>query len=240
MTSKAMTIKAIIVEDSRLARLELKEQLKTFPQIELVTEAENAFDGQKAIEEHQPDLIFLDINMPGRDGFEMLEQLAVVPQIIFTTAYDDYAIKAFEINAIDYLMKPITHDRLATALDKVQHGSTELIESMDLEQQFFIKDGDACFLVKLANVQMFQSVGNYTRVFFESKNPMTYRSLSQVEAKLPEDNFFRANRSTIVNLNWVRNLEVGMSGSFELTLENGNVVELSQRKSTEFKKRWTL
>ena len=235
-----MTIKAIIVEDSRLARLELKEQLKAFPQIELIAEAKNAFEGQKVIEQQQPDLIFLDINMPGRDGFEMLEQLAIVPQVIFTTAYDDYAIKAFEINAIDYLMKPITHDRLATALDKVQEGSTESVESMDLDQQFFIKDGEACFLVKLANVQMFQSVGNYTRVFFESKNPMTYRSLSHVEAKLPEETFFRANRSTIVNLNWVQNLEVGISGTFELTLDNGNLVELSQRKSAEFKKRWTL
>ncbi len=234
-----MTIRAIIIEDSRLARLELQQQLKSFPDIQIVAEAENAFDGQQAIEEHRPDLIFLDINMPGRDGFEMLEQLSVVPAVIFTTAYDDYAIKAFEINALDYLMKPITKERLATALEKVSASEVEPL-TMQLEQQFFIKEGENCFLVKLADVQQFQSVGNYTRVFFNGVNPMTYRSLAQVEAKLPEDSFFRANRSHIVNLNWVRNLQQGISGAFELTLENGNVVELSQRKSTEFKKRWTL
>ena len=234
-----MTIKAVIVEDSRLARLELLEQLKSFPDVEIIAEATNGIEGQELIEKHNPDLIFLDINMPGRDGFEMLEQLSVVPQVIFTTAYDDYAIKAFEINALDSLMKPVTKERLAAALNKVTEQSTEE-PAMNLDQQFFIKDGDNCFLVKLADVQQFQSVGNYTRVFFNNKNPMTYRSLAQVEGKLPEDAFFRANRSTIVNLNWVRNLQQGLSGAFELTMENGNQVELSQRKSSEFKKRWTL
>lgn len=234
-----MSIRAVIVEDSRLARLELLEQLKSFPEVKIIAEAANGIEGQELIEKHNPDLIFLDINMPGRDGFEMLEQLSVVPQVIFTTAYDEYAIKAFEINALDYLMKPVTSERLATALSKVTEITSEQ-PMMTLQQQFFIKDGDNCFLVKLADVQQFQSVGNYTRVFFNHVNPMTYRSLAQVESKLPEDSFFRANRSNIVNLNWVRNLQQGVSGAFELTLENGNTVELSQRKSSEFKKRWTL
>ena len=233
-----MTIKAIIIEDSRLARVELREQLKAFPQVEVITEAANAYDGQEAIEANQPDLIFLDINLPGRDGFEMLLYLSVIPQVIFTTAYDEYAIKAFEINAIDYLKKPITKDRLASAIEKVSVETTD--ETMTLDQQFFIKDGEKCFLIKLSDVQQFQSIGNYTRIFFDEVNPMTYRSLSQIEAKLPEDSFFRANRNTIVHLNWVRDMQQSASGSFELRMENGNVVELSQRKSSEFKKRWTL
>lgn len=146
-------IRAAIIEDSRLARLELKEQLKSFSQIEIIAEAGNAFDGQALIEEHRPDLIFLDINMPGRDGFEMLEQLSVLPTVIFTTAYDEYAIKVFEINAIDYLLKPVTPERLETALNKVteqfirEHDHNVDIQ-MELEQQFFIKEGENCYLVR--------------------------------------------------------------------------------------------
>ena len=146
-----MSIRAIIIEDSRLARLELREQLKAFSHIELIAEAENGIEGEALILKHSPDLIFLDINMPGRDGFEMLEQLSVIPQVIFTTAYDEFAIKAFEINALDYLLKPITTERLAAALNKVIVNSDEEVP-LTLEQQFFIKDGDNCFLVKLADV----------------------------------------------------------------------------------------
>lgn len=233
-------IRVALIDDSRLARVELREQLSAFDFVEIVGEANNAFDGQELIEKTKVDLVFLDINMPERDGFEMLERLSFSPQIIFTTAFDEYAIQAFDCCALDYLLKPITKERLTAALGKVQNLSEKSKQNMVLEQQFFVKDGEKCFLVKLEDVQHFLSVGNYTRVFFNNEKPLILKSLSQLEKRLPVDIFFRANRASIINLHHVQRMEHAASGCFEIQLENGCQVELSQRKSVEFKSRWTL
>ena len=241
-----MKIRAVIVEDSRLARNELKELIKLHDDLELIGEASNVDDGVELIESESPDLLFLDINMPEKDGFDLLEMLDEVPITIFTTAYDEYAIKSFEYNALDYLLKPVSNKRFDMALEKVRanmaskeenpSGAKKLTEN----SQIFIKDGEACWLVKIGDISLFEIVGNYTRVFFEDKKPMLYKSLNQVEEKLPEDSFFRANRQQIVNTNYIENVVPWFNGKLKLTMKNGEEVEVSRRQSYIFKDRMSL
>jgi len=193
-------IKAVIVEDSRLARNELKELIKGYAQITIIGEAENVDDGYKLINDKAPDLLFLDINMPEKDGFELLEMLDEVPITIFTTAFDEYAIKSFDYNALDYLLKPINEKRFSKAIEKVEEKleatretNEESNQRLTGNRQIFIKDGEKCWLIKVGDISHFEIVGNYTRVFFQDEKPLLYKSLNQVEEKLPEKYFFRAN-----------------------------------------------
>jgi len=241
-----MNIRAVIVEDSRLARNELKELIKLHDDLELVGEAANVDDGVELIEKESPDLLFLDINMPEKDGFDLLELLDEVPITIFTTAYDEYAIKSFEYNALDYLLKPVSNKRFDMALEKVRekmsHRSNESAATTKLtkQSQIFIKDGESCWLVKISDISMFEIVGNYTRVFFEDKKPMLYKSLNQVEEKLPDDSFFRANRQQIVNTDYIENVVPWFNGKLKLTMKNGEEVEVSRRQSYIFKDKMSL
>ncbi len=242
-----MKIKAVIVEDSRLARNELKELIKKYGDIELVGEAENVDNGVELIQNTSPDLLFLDINMPEKDGFELLELLDEVPITVFTTAFDEYAIKSFEYNALDYLLKPVSDKRFAMAMAKVrvkmenadQHKGAET-KKLSEGSQIFIKDGEACWLVKIGNISLFEIVGNYTRVYFEDKKPLLYKSLNQIEEKLPEISFFRANRQQIVNTNFIENVVPWFNGKLKLTLRNGEEVEVSRRQSYIFKDKMSL
>ncbi|WP_422348900.1 LytR/AlgR family response regulator transcription factor [Flagellimonas sp.] len=241
-----MKIEAVIVEDSRLARNELKELIKKYPEIDLVGEAENVDKGFELIQEKSPRLLFLDINMPEKDGFELLEMLDEVPITVFTTAFDEYAIKSFEYNALDYLLKPVSEKRFSMALDKVKKKLAEASDEkvadkrLSVNSQIFIKDGEACWLVKIGDISHFEIVGNYTRVFFEDKNPMLYKSLNQVEEKLPEQDFFRANRQQIVNTNFIDNVVPWFNGKLKLQMKNGEEVEVSRRQSYIFKDRMSL
>jgi len=240
-------IKTVIVEDSRLARNELKELIKNHPEIEMVGEAENVDDGVVLIEEVKPDLLLLDINMPEKDGFELLEMLDVVPITVFTTAYDEYAIKSFEYNALDYLLKPINEKRFALAVEKVKDNlgksNNEAVPSKERltgSSQIFIKDGEKCWLVKICEISHLEIVGNYTRVFFQDERPMLYKSLNQIEEKLPENYFFRANRQQIINTNFIQDLVPWFNGKLKLTMHNGEEVEVSRRQSYLFKDRMSL
>ncbi|WP_420400713.1 LytR/AlgR family response regulator transcription factor [Flagellimonas sp.] len=241
-----MKIEAVIVEDSRLARNELKELIKKYPEIELIGEAENVDKGFELIQEKSPKLLFLDINMPEKDGFELLEMLDEVPITVFTTAFDEYAIKSFEYNALDYLLKPVSEKRFSMALDKVKKKLAAVSDDkvadkrLSVNSQIFIKDGEACWLVKIGDISHFEIVGNYTRVFFEDKNPMLYKSLNQVEEKLPEQDFFRANRQQIVNTNFIDNVVPWFNGKLKLQMKNGEEVEVSRRQSYIFKDRMSL
>lgn len=241
-----MKIRAVIVEDSRLARNELKELIKLHDDLELVGEAGNVDDGAELIETEIPDLLFLDINMPEKDGFDLLEMLDDIPITVFTTAYDEYAIKSFEYNALDYLLKPVSNKRFDMALEKVRakmvskQENTPTNNKLTENSQIFIKDGESCWLVKIGDISLFEIVGNYTRVYFENKKPMLYKSLNQVEEKLPEDSFFRANRQQIVNTNYIENVVSWFNGKLKLTLKNGEEVEVSRRQSYIFKERMSL
>ena len=241
-------IKAVIVEDSRLARNELKELIKSYPKIEVIGEAENVDKGFALIEEHNPDLLFLDINMPEKDGFVLLEMLDDVPITIFTTAFDEYAIKSFEYNALAYLLKPNNEKSFAEAIEKVEEKisknreatTKENTERLTGNSQIFIKDGEKCWLIKVGDISHFEIVGNYTRVFFQDEKPMLYKSLNQVEDKLPEKYFFRANRQQIINTNFIANVVPWFNGKLKLTMANGEEIEVSRRQSYLFKDKMSL
>ena len=235
-------IKAVIVEDSRLARNELKELIKLSKEIKIIGEAENVDDAVELIQAKKPDLLFLDINMPEKDGFELLEMLDEAPITVFTTAYDEFAIKSFEYNALDYLLKPISEKRYLTAIEKVKDKiSGEEKEEVSNEKrltpnsQIFIKEGEKCWLVKINEIIYFEIVGNYTRVYFKDQKPLIYKSLNQVEAKLPQKNFFRANRQQIVNIDFIENVIPWFNDKLKLVMSNGNEIEISRRQSYLFK-----
>src|SRR6187200_2267284 len=152
-------MRAIIIDDERLARTELRKLLQDFPEVEVVDEAANADEGINKIDSLQPDLVFLDIQMPGKTGFDMLTELEKAPHVIFVTAYDEYALKAFEVNALDYLMKPVEPKRLADALMKMKQKDEEEQNSyanmnrglLGAGDQVFVKDGERCWFVKLSD-----------------------------------------------------------------------------------------
>lgn len=232
-------MKALVIDDSRLARNELKRLLKDFDNVQIVGEASNAMEAIEKIENDKPDLIFLDIQMPGKDGFELLEELDYIPEVVFTTAYDEYAIKAFEFNALDYLLKPIQKDRLAGALSKISEkqereaaGGSDRMTSAD---QVFVKDGDKCWFVRLADVRLFEVEGNYTKLYFDDQRPMIPRTLNYLETRLDPKYFFRANRQQIINLNWIERIEPWFSGSIKIYMKGGNEVDVSRRQTQRFK-----
>ena len=232
-------MKALVVDDSRLARNELKRLLKDFDHIQVMGEAANAAEAKDFIEEKKPDLVFLDIQMPGKNGFELLEDLEDVPDIIFTTAYDEYAIKAFEYNALDYLQKPIQRDRLAGALNKIEEKKEiqQIAEEdkMTENHQVFVKDGDKCWFVQLSRVRIFEVEGNYTKIYFDEFKPMIPRTLNYLESRLDPKTFFRANRQQIINLKWVERIEPWFSGSIKIYLKGGHSVDVSRRLTQRFK-----
>ncbi len=236
-----INLKAVIVEDSRLARNELKELIKLHKEIELIGEAENVDEGFKLINNFKPDLLFLDINMPEKDGFELLEMLDVVPITIFTTAFNEYAIKSFEYNAFDYLLKPINQKRFTKSIEKVLEKITSVpVESkstnaLSLDKQIFIKEGEKCWLVKVQDITLFEIVGNYTRVFFNENKPLIYKSLNQIEEKLPETVFFRANRQQIINIHHVKKVVSWFNGKLKIEMNSGEEIEISRRQSYIFK-----
>ena len=240
--------KAIIIDDERLARNELKKLLLEFPEIEVIEEATNAKEGIEKIEMLNPDLIFLDIQMPGKTGFDMLQELDRIPQVIFTTAYDEYALKAFEVNALDYLMKPIEPKRLADALQKlIQAEEKELAAQhafsrglLTENDQVFVKDGERCWFVKLSEVRLFESVGNYAKVYFAGNKPLILKSLNALEERLDEKTFFRANRKHIVNLRMIEKIEPYFNGGLILDLQGGEKVEVSRRQAVKFKEMMSL
>lgn len=247
MSKTAIT--AMIVEDSRLARLELKTMLEVHPEVEIVGEADNVDDALKSLEELDPDILFLDIHMPGKTGFDLLEELETVPHVIFTTAYDEYAIKAFEYNTLDYLLKPLKPERLAAALEKVHQGIEEERSQeaehaegdfLSIDKRVFVKDGDKCWLVRLGDIRMFEVYGNYSRVFFEGNKPLILRSLNQLEERLDPAVYFRANRQQVINLEKIDKVDTWFNGRLKVTMEGGAEVEISRRQAVKFKEKLSL
>ncbi len=246
-------IKAIIIDDERLARNELKKLLLDFPEIEVIAEAANATEGIEKIEGLNPDLIFLDIQMPGKTGFDMLSELEKSPDVIFTTAYDEYALKAFEVNALDYLLKPVEPKRLADAIQKL-HGEDEKDPAAAVNEeglainrsllhetdQVFVKDGERCWFVKLSDIRLFESVGNYAKVYFGPNKPLILKSLNALEERLDEKVFFRANRKHIVNLRLIEKIEPYFNGGLLLELKGGEKIEVSRRQTVKFKEMMSL
>ena len=238
--------KAIIIDDERLARNELKKLLQEFPDVEVIGEAANANEGIEKIESLNPDLVFLDIQMPGKSGFDMLTQIERAPHVIFVTAYDEYALKAFEVNALDYLMKPVEPKRLADAILKVKQKDEEEMLSynnrgmLHEHDQVFVKDGERCWFVRLSDVRLFESVGNYAKVFFGNNKPLILKSLNALEERLDEKVFFRANRKHIINLRMIDKIEPYFNGGLLLDLVGGENIEVSRRQTVKFKEMMSL
>jgi len=239
-------LKVVLIDDERLARSELRRMLQEFADVEVIGEAANANEGIEKIESLNPDLIFLDIQMPGKTGFDMLTQLEKAPHVIFVTAYDEYAIKAFDVNALDYLMKPVEPKRLADALMKVRQKDEEELLSynnrgiLSENDQVFVKDGERCWFVKLSEVRLFESVGNYAKVFFGTNKPLILKSLNALEERLDEKSFFRANRKHIINLRMIEKIEPYFNGGLLLDLTGGEKIEVSRRQAVKFKEMMSL
>jgi len=244
-------MRALVIDDERLARKELTNLLAQHEEVEVVGEANNVDDAKEKIEKLQPDVIFLDIQMPEKTGFDLLEELDHVPHVVFTTAYDEYALQAFQVNALDYLLKPIQPERLAEAIKKLQTKNAETkIEpvqtgsgndkKLTLGDQVFVKDGDRCWFVKLETVRLFESDGNYIKVYFENNKPMIHKSLNALDERLDEKAFFRASRKHIINLSWVEGIEPWFNGGLVVTLKGGERIEVSRRQAARFKDMMSL
>ncbi|MBM3425546.1 MAG: response regulator [Bacteroidetes bacterium] len=244
-------MRALVIDDERLARKELINLLNQLETVEVVGEAVNVEDAKEKIDQLQPDVIFLDIQMPEKTGFDLLEELDSLPHVIFTTAYDEYALKAFQVNALDYLLKPIEPKRLEDAVLKLQ-GKMEGIakreeqeglgnqKKLTLEDQVFVKDGDRCWFVRLSNVRLFESDGNYIKVYFDNFKPMIHKSLNALDERLDEKSFFRASRKHIINLGWVEAIEPWFNGGLVVTLKGGDRIEVSRRQAARFKEMMSL
>ncbi|MFZ1808034.1 MAG: LytTR family DNA-binding domain-containing protein [Cyclobacteriaceae bacterium] len=238
-------MRALIVDDERLARKELIKLLEEHPSIEVVGEAMNADEAEQMVNELNPDLLFLDIQMPGRTGFQLLESLDSAPLVVFTTAYDEFALKAFEVNALDYVLKPIHPERLSEAVQKINEkeksrGGRSKDKKLGLDDQVFVKDGDRCWFVSLTNIRLFESDGNYIKVYFDSNRPMIHKSLNALDEKLDERAFFRASRKHIINLSWVESIEPWFNGGLMVKLKGGDKVEVSRRQAAKFKDMMSL
>jgi two-component system, LytTR family, response regulator len=229
-------MRALVVDDERLARVELKRLLTAHPEIEVVGEATNVDEAVLLVERLSPDLLFLDIQMPGGTGFDVLERLERVPLVVFTTAYDEHAVKAFEVNALDYLLKPIEPRRLRAALEKAS-GRTANAPSPPpggYLERTFVRDRELCLLVELRDVTLFESEGNYTKLHLPDQQPLLNRSLSYLEERLDPKLFMRANRKELVTLAHVARIEPSGTGLL-LHLRSGRHVEMSRRQAQRFR-----
>lgn len=238
-------IQTLIVDDERLAREGLKGLLKDFPEIQVIAEASNADEALEIIDKQKPQLIFLDIQMPEKTGFDLLEDLIETPAVIFTTAYDEYAIKAFEVNALDYLLKPVLKDRLAEAISKARKQIDEirnerLRNKLQPDEKVFIRDGDRCWYIKLEEIRMIESAGNYAKIFFDRYQPLIHRTLNSLDERLSDKQFFRANRQQIINLNYLDKVEPFFNSGFLFYLKDGTKVEVSRRQAVKFKEMMSL
>lgn len=237
-------MKVIIIDDERLARQELKNLLATYKEIEIIAECSDAIQAKEKINELKPDVIFCDIQMPGKTGLELVEEISGAVDVVFVTAYDEHAIKAFELNAFDYLLKPVQPQRLAETIKKLSIKETsnksDNNSPLTINDMVFIKDGEKCWFVKLSDIRLFESEGNYVRVYFETFRPLILRSLNSLESRLNEKEFFRASRKHIINLNFIASVESWFNGGLNVKLKDGKEVEISRRQAVKLKDMMSL
>jgi two-component system LytT family response regulator len=239
-------MKAVIVDDERLARKELTKLLEAFPEIEIIGECTNGKEAITFINQNKPDLVFMDIEMPELNGFDVIEHIDKTPAVVFVTAYNDYAIKAFEVKASDYLVKPVDPNRLKETIEKIKIDNED-VDTASLERkllssgdQVFIKDGEKCWFIKLDEIKLFESEGNYVRIYFRNFKPLVLKSLNNLEAKLDARLFFRANRKYIINLNTIKHVENWFNGGLQVTLDDDKKIEISRRQAVKFKAMMSL
>lgn len=240
-------MKALLVDDERLARSELRRLLAAFPEIEVAGEASQTRQAREQMAALKPDLLFLDVQMPGETGMEFLESLEPpLPHVIFTTAYDEFAVKAFELNALDYLLKPVDPARLAAAVERLpglrQSASARKppAGSLNATDKVFVREGEKCWFVEVGQIRLLESEGNYTRVHFGDAQPQLFRSLNAMEERLDPKFFFRANRRQIINISFIAGIEPWFSSGLLVHLKGGAKIELSRRQAQDFRERMSL
>ena len=231
--------KTIIIDDERLAREEVKRALEKHLEFEIIGEASHVDEAIPLIEEIKPDILFLDIHMPGKSGFDLLEELTNVPDVVFTTAYDQYAVKAFEMNALDYLVKPLRDERFSKTIEKVKVELSKRVKleptTIPMHQKIFIKDGEKCHFIPLTDIHFIESLENYARLYFGSNKAMIKRSLNLLAEKLDPKVFFRVNRSQMININYIKEIHPYFNNKLQIILTTGEKVEVSSRQSVRFK-----
>lgn len=237
--------KVIIIDDEPLARSIVKSFLSTKENIEIVAECNNGYEGVKAIEEHQPDLIFLDIQMPKINGFEMLEIIDENPSVIFTTAFDEYAIKAFETSAIDYLLKPFTQERFEKALtkwgdsisseSKKENIDTIIGKQPDEHLRIVVKEKGVIKIIPTSDVYYLEAYDDYVKVHTKEKYYLKKKTMSYYEKSLDTKDFIRIHRSFIININQLTKIESFEKNSYRATLTNGNSVPISRSSYGDLK-----
>jgi two-component system, LytTR family, response regulator len=244
-------MKVVLIDDERLARAELTQLLNEFTEVEIVGEAKNVDEAIEFLKTNDADVLFLDIQMPEKNGFQLLEELDNCPEVVFVTAFDEFAIKAFEVNALDYLLKPVSPERLVETIAKINgrlkasekriaENTTTQEGKLGLTDRIFIKDGEKCWFVELEKIRMFESEGNYVKVYFDNFRPLILRSLNNLEERLDERMFFRANRKFIVNMKWISKIENWFNGGLQIELKEGEKVEISRRQTIKFKSLMSL
>ena len=245
-------IRALIIDDEEDCIEGLQNLLVNGHEniVEVVGRAKTVRDGIEAIALLRPDLVFLDVQIGQKTGFDLLSELDRTPEVIFTTAYDEYALRAFEVNALDYLLKPIEPKRLADALHKLEEDDKETTvdgepvsvnrSMLSENDQVFVKDGERCWFVKLSDIRLFESVGNYAKVYFGPNKPLILKSLNALEERLDEKMFFRANRKHIVNLRMIEKVEPYFNGGLLLEIHGGDKIEVSRRQAVKFKEMMSL
>ena len=242
-------LRVLVVDDARLARREMQTLLAGMDGVECIGEADDVPAAREALARLHPDVVLLDIQMPSGSGFDVLDGLQVPPSVIFTTAYDQYAVQAFDANALDYLLKPVEASRLQAALDKARARIAEAAPTarssgdaakLGAEDTVFLRDGERCWFVALGEISRIVVDGNYARLWFRGQNALLSRSLAALEARLEPGLFFRANRNTLVNLRKVRGVELSVADGYDLTLEDGSQVEVSRRQARELRERLAL
>jgi two-component system LytT family response regulator len=233
-----MPLNALIVDDERLARTELRRLLAAHPDLNVTGEAATAAEAEDQLRGSDVDVLFLDIQMPGETGFDLLERLETVPLVVFTTAYDEYAVRAFEVNAFDYLMKPIRPERLAATLDKIRAARTT--HKRPLPDRVFLRDGERCWIVAVTDIVLFEADGNYTRACFGRERPMIRTALQTLEARLDPAVFFRASRRHLINLRHVEAVDDGVDDSYIVRMRGGQQVLVSRRQSRKLRETLSL
>jgi two-component system LytT family response regulator len=234
-------MRALLADDERLARAELRRLLAAHPEVEICGEARDAEEAATLIASLSPDLLFLDVQMPGRSVFDLLESLDAVPGVIFVTAHDEYALRAFEVSAVDYLLKPVVPARLGESLERAMRRRLRPpSRGLGPDSQIFVKDGERCWFVALKDLALLESEGNYTRLYFGQERPLLARSLNYLEERLDSGMFFRASRKHIVSLNWIASIHPWVNGGLIVKLKDGQEVEMSRRQASKFKEMMTL
>ena len=230
--------KVIIADDEAAGRMLIKQYLADFPALIIVGEANNGVDAIKLINEFKPDIIFLDIQMPGLTGFEVLKHIDEIPQIIFSTAYDKYALQAFEVHAIDYLLKPYTRERFKAAIQKLRNDSQQqqpniqplaesLINAAQYPDKILIQINQKLITISLSDVLWIEADGDYSKLITTKGNYLSNYGISLLENKLNPQNFIRVHRSSIINLAFVKEIQKQIS-SYDVIMQNGDVVRVSR------------